>query len=200
MSRLVTLIFLFVVSSIAVAEETFPVTELKFQKIFAQRSGDDKDTYCLLGNGFFRTISSNEESTLISDWLQKHPNAKTVPVSIVGEGSKMPIIYIWVIDGEDSLNLSLVKSGAFPGSVMIDAVQFEKLSRGSSERANIEAGVAYAGKMNPNLVTHKETPPRRLISDSSYELFLMELQKAQDLARSQKNSIWSDKFKELRGE
>lgn len=181
------------------AQDAFPLNELKFQKFFGQRTGD-KTTYCLLGNGFFRTISSSEEDTVIPEWVSKHPNAKAVPVSIIGDGSKMPIVYIWVVDGTENLNLSLVRSGVFPGSVMLDAVHFEILSRGTRDRANIEAGAAYARKLNPNLPEPKENPPRRLVPNATYEAFLKDLAIAQSTAQTQKSGIWADKFKELRGE
>lgn len=200
MLKFATLIFLSVFCSASFGQEAFPLTELKFKKFFAQRADDNKTTYCLLGNGFFRTISSNEEDSMISEWLHNHPKAKAIPVSIIGEDSKMPMIYIWVIDGEENLNLSLVRKGVFPGSVMLDAVHFDRLSRGTPDRANIEAGAAYARKLNPKLPVPKEIPPRRLIPDSSYEVFLKQLGVAQDVARKQKSGIWSDKFKGLREE
>ena len=194
-----TLIILAIFCNASFAQEAFPLNELKFQKFFAQRAGD-KTTYCLLGNGFFRTISSNEEDVLIPEWVRNHPNAKAIPVSIIGENSKMPIVYIWAVDGDENLNLALVKKGVFPGSVMLDAVHFDILSKGTQDRANIQAGAAYARKLNPNLPETKESPPRRLIQNSSYDAFLKSLVNAQDIARKQKSGIWSDKFKELRGE
>jgi hypothetical protein len=192
----VLLVFL---SGPSFGEDAFPLNELKFSKFFGQRPGD-KTIYCLLGNGFFRTISSNEEDVLIPDWLRKHPNAKAVPVSIIGEGSKMAIAYIWAIDGSESLNLSLVRQGVFPGTVMLDAVHFDVLSRGTRDRANIEAGADYARKLNPNLTQDNESPPRRLIANSTYDAFLKELKSAQDMAQTNKSGVWSDKFKALRGE
>jgi len=203
MLRHITLIFqvvLVIFHGTAFGQDAFPLSELTFKKFFAQRAGE-KATYCLLGNGFFRTISSGEEDAVIPKWLGNHPNAKAVPVSIISEGSKMgPIVYIWAVDGEENLNLSLVRNGVFPGSVMLDAVHFDKLSKGTRDRANIEAGAEYARKLNPNLPEVKENPPRRLIPDTSYESFLKELTKAQEVAQSQKSGIWSEKFKNLRGE
>lgn len=180
-------------------QEAFPLKELKFQKFFGQRTGD-ATMYCLLGNGYFRTISSGEEDALISEWLAMHPNAKAVPVSLIGDGSKFSIAYIWAVDGAENLNLSLVKRGAFPGSVMLDAVHFEALSRGSRDRVSIEAGAAYAKKLNPGQPEQKEIPPRRLIQDVTYEAFLKDLGAAERTAQTQKSGIWADKFKELRGE
>ncbi len=192
-------IFLVALCAKTYGQDAFPLKELKFQKFFAARAGDNA-MYCLLGNGFFRTISSGEEDSAIHEWLSNHPNAKAVPVSMIGEGSKMPMVYFWAVDGAENLNLSLVKSGIFPGSVMLDAVHFEILSRGTRDRANIEAGAAYARKLNPNLPKVKESSPRRLIQNSDYEAFLQRLREAQDSAQAQKSGIWSDKFKELRGE
>jgi len=181
------------------AQDAFPLSELKFNKFFGYRPGDNT-LYCLLGNGYFRTISSHEEDVVIPDWLSKHPNAKAIPVSITGEGSKFRRVYIWAIDGTESLNLFLVQQGVFPGTVMLDAVHFDLLSRGTRDRANIEAGYAYGRKLNPNQPQDKESPPRRLIPNAKYEAFLNELQSAQDMARTNKSGIWSDKFKELRDE
>lgn len=179
--------------------DSFPMNELKFKKFFGQRIGDNK-IYCLLGNGFFRTVSSNEEDVIISDWLCNHPNAKAIPVSIVGEGSQMVLVYIWAIDGTESLNLNLIKNGAFPDSVMLDAVHFQVLAKGSPDQENIKAGIAYARKLNPNLPIPKEVPPRRLIPDSTYNNFLKDLKNAQNIAQIQKSGIWSDKFINLHGE
>jgi hypothetical protein len=197
--RAIFTFLLVVIYGTALAQESFPLNELKFMKFFGQRDGD-KSTYCLLGNGFFRTISSNEEDTAIRDWISKHPDARAVPVSIIGEGSRMPITYIWAVDGSENLNLLLIKQGVFPGSVMLDAVHFDALSKGARDRVAIEAGAAYARKINPNLHQDKESPPQRLVPNSIYDVFLKELASAEASAQANKAGIWSDRFKELRGE
>lgn len=196
MLRRAILILLVALCGTALAQDSFPLNELKFMKFFGQRA-DDKTTYCLLGNGFFRTISSNEEDTIIRDWIGKHPNARAVPVSIIGESSRMPITYIWAVDGSDNLNLQLIKQGAFPASVMLDAVHFDALSKGTRNRAAIEAGAAYARKMNPSLPQDEDAPPRRLVPNPMYEVFLKELVDVEISAQTNKAGIWSDKLKEL---
>jgi endonuclease YncB( thermonuclease family) len=110
----------------------------------------------------------------------------------------MPMTYIWATDGSENLNLMLVKKGALPATDMLDAVQFDALSKGTAQRAAIEAGAAYARKVNPNLPQIQERPPRRLVSDSDYGVFLKALTKANAEARTQKKGIWSDKLKYLR--
>jgi len=194
-----TILFLVAFGTCSYAQQSFPVSELRFEKFFAARAGDSA-TYCLLGNGYFRTISSDEEDSIISDWLRTHPKALAVPVSITGEGSKMPMVYFWAVDGSENLNLYLVTKGAFPGSVMLDAVHFFQLARGSRESADAERGYNYYKKIKPDSQAVKELPPRRLVSDSSYRTFVKKLLKAEDVARNRKVGIWSDRFKDLREE
>jgi hypothetical protein len=177
-------------------QEDFPFSEVKFKGLFGTRAGD-AHLYCLLGNGMIRTIRSDEEAATVSTWRSQHPNANAVPVSIAGEGSRMRIVYIWAVDGNENLNLQLIKKGVFPGSVMLDAVQFDQLSKGSPRTASIEAGYAYGRKLanTPVLV---EQPPRRLVSEARYGLFLKELIASESAAKVQTNGIWSEKFKDLR--
>jgi len=193
------IIFLVAFYSSSHAQEAFPVSELRFQGFFAQRDGD-KTTYCLLGNGFLRTITSNEEDSTISEWLRMHPKAQAVPVSIINEGSKMPIVYVWAVDGPENLNLLLVREGVLPGIVMLDPVLFDQATKGTRDRADIEAGYDHAKKTNRNPSATKDMPPRRLISGADYDAFLKALRAAQDTAQKQKLGIWSDRFKDLRGE
>ena len=187
-----------VVCSSAFGQDAFPFSELKFQRIFGQRHGD-KTTYCLLGTGFFRTISSDEEDMLVRDWMNKHPEAKAVPVAIIGEGTRMPIVYIWVVDGDANMNLFLIEKGAFPGSVMRDAVQFEAISREARDRAAIEAGTARVEK-DDNKRAPGESAPRRFVQDSAYDEFVKKLDSVEEIAQEHKAGIWADKFKEMREE
>lgn len=181
-------------------QEAFPAADLKFQKIFAYRL-KDKNLYCLLGNGVFRTISSNEEKSFIHKWLLGHPKAQAVPVSVIAEGSKAePLVYIWIVDGSENLNLLLVRKGVFPGNVMMDVMQSDNVSKSSPEKEQIEDDDADADQLTPNVPDVKENPPRRLISDDRYNAFLKELDKEEAIAKAEKSGIWSDKFKHLRQE
>ena len=181
------------VCSAAFGQEAFPVGELKFHKIFGSRLGD-KTTYSLLGTGFFRTLSSGEEDSLIKDWVGRHPQAKALPVTIIGEGSTRPMVYVWVIDGSENMNLFLVENGAFSGSVMFDAVQFMRA------RAPAEGRAAGTGQGDRTLSVENDGAQRRFVSDASYDAFVEKLEIAEETARKHKAGIWADKFKELREE
>lgn len=63
---------------------------------------------------------------MIGHWTREHPNARLVPVSVLGERSPLPIVYAWAVDGEDNLNLLLVRQGVYPALVMLDTPQFSR--------------------------------------------------------------------------
>jgi hypothetical protein len=107
-------------SGAAKAQAPFPAREIVCQEIFGSRTGD-RSVYCLLGNGFFRSISSEEAGAVIAGWLAEHPRAQAVPVSVNAMGPTGRWTYVLIEDGEDTLNIELVRSGAFPARVMIDA-------------------------------------------------------------------------------
>lgn len=201
MFKFISLVFLAALSSTCFGQE-FPFNELNFKGPFGTRVGSS-GVYCLMGNGFIRTIHSDEGATVVSEWQRQHPNARSIPVSIMDESSKAPMVYVWAVDGEDNFNLLLIKKGVFPASVMLDAVQFNQLLQMSKEtppRQAIEAaGYAYGQKLLGS--THPvEAPPRRLISEVRYKEFLKQLVTAETAAQAEMNGIWSDKFKGLRDE
>lgn len=183
------------------AQSGFAFDELQFKGPFATRA-HDPNLYCLLGNGFFKTIRADDDAAIVAAWRTAHPAAGVVPVSIMGEGSPMRIVYVWIVDGDDNLNLRLVRQGAFPASVMLDAVQFDQLlhrTAPSARRKAMEAGYAD-GLKRQGKTAPPETPPRRLVPDARYQTFLTALVAEETAARREKNGIWSDKFKDLREE
>lgn len=200
MFKFISLVLLVTLSSTCFGQE-FPFNELSFKGPFGTRVGSS-GVYCLLGNGFIRTIHSDEGATIVSEWQRQHPNARSIPVSVMDESSKAPMVYVWAVDGEDNLNLLLIKKGVFPASVMLDAVQFNHLlqmSKETPQRQAIETGYVYGGKLLSS--THPvEASPRRLVSEVSYKDFLKQLVSAETAAQTQMNGIWSNKFKGLRDE
>lgn len=173
------------------AQSAFQARELAFRDIFAHRTGE-QTVYCLLGNGFFMAPRSSDVKSLVNAWLTSHPEAQAIPVSIIGEGSKRPMIYIWLIDKGESLNLHLVKSGAFPADVMLDAVHFSDMSKGSAQQKSIQAGIDAYRRANPTAPPpQKEGAPRRLQPDAAYASFLKQLADADRFARSQHLGVWA---------
>lgn len=62
----------------------------------------------------------------IGRWLERHPNAIAVPVEAYPFFSKtVARIYIWILDGPDSLNLDLVREGFINGSSLMTSLRFK---------------------------------------------------------------------------
>jgi hypothetical protein len=164
------------------AQEPFPASQLHFTAIFGQRGGE-KAVYCLLGSGFFRTPRSGEEDALIKAFAADHPGAQAIPVtltvpSIVATGPRVPMFFVWIEDGDASLNVMLVREGAFPGGVMIDAVQ-----------------MANSGMPQPK----EEDRPRRLIDDGRYQSFLQRVMAAEAAAKAERKGVWSEEYQKQFG-
>ena len=173
------------------AQAAFPARELAFRDIFAQRAGE-QTIYCLLGNGFFMAPRSSDARSLVADWLTAHPEAQAIPVSIIGEGTLRPMVYVWLTDEGESLNLHLVRAGAFPADVMMDAVHFSDLSKGSAQQKSIQAGIDAYRKLNPSAAPPaKEGPPRRLLPDAAYADFLKQLAEVDRFARGRQLGVWA---------
>jgi hypothetical protein len=175
---LVTLLVFALSSSLTVrAQESFPANEIKFKEIIGSRNGDKSAAYILLGTGFFRVMSSDNVGLIIDHWLASHPNAQATPISATPAGIFGQLIYVLIEDGEDCLNISLIREGAFPGGVMIDSVDSLR-------------------ELNLNL--KKEEEPHRIMSDDRYNAFLKRVRAAEAEAKDHKNGIWADKYKEMR--
>ena len=70
----------------------------------------------------------NARSDYIRRWLEGHPKAMAIPVEAYPFFSKtVARIYIWILDGPDSLNLDLVREGYITGSSLMTNLQFEDL-------------------------------------------------------------------------
>jgi hypothetical protein len=173
--------------------------ELTFQGIFATRKNDARE-YIVLGSGWLRAIQSGDPGQFISSWLAAHPAASIKPISRMGVTNtkskrRDELVYIWVEDGEMSLNVDLVRAGIFPGAVMADMVDnynglTEQLKRPelAFAKAQIEKERAEA----------PQDRPRRLISEDQYQLFAHRIELAEKQARAEKLGIWSDAMKEER--
>ena len=173
--------------------------ELKFQDILASRQGDAR-TYILLGGGWLRTIRSGDAGQFISTWLAEHPSATIKPISrmfMTNTRSKRTdeMVYIWIEDGEMSLNVDLVRAGVFPGAVMSDMVdnlnglnELLKDPKLADTRAQVEKERAKA----------PQDTTERLMSDDEYKERMRRIGPAEAEAREKKRGIWSDSMKEER--
>ncbi|MCA1856294.1 hypothetical protein LE190_10190 [Massilia oculi] len=174
------------------AQEAVPFSELLFQGPSAYRPGINQE-YFLFGRGFPPGVGPDEEAALIAEWKSQHPRAKLVPVSILGERSRLPIVYVWAVDGEATLNLVLVRNGVYPGIAMLDGTHFSQVLQSSRGLPSVDVLDAQQRLGNPTRI-----PARRLVPDTSYEKFLKQLMTAESQARAELKGIWSDRFKQQR--
>lgn len=196
--KLVGALLLSLACSAAVAQDAFPFSEVTLKNGFGTRA-QEPNLYSLMGNGQIRALRSDEEMAIVTEWRARHPHALAVPVSLMG-GMKM--MYIWAVDGDASLNLTLIEKGVYPATVMIDAVQFLQLSQSAPDTpqtAAVKAGYAYGQRLS-GTPTPKDVPPQRFVSRDRYNKFLKQLIAAENRALAQRSGIWSAHYDDLRAQ
>jgi|GEM_PF-747027 len=117
----------------------FPAEHITWEKGFIGIVGNDKTRlYHLTGQGAIGLIpflgqaptatELNARQQFISRWLKQHPKAQAIPVEAYPFFSNtVARIYIWIIDGQDHLNLDLVRAGLLSGDSMMTILRFEDL-------------------------------------------------------------------------
>jgi hypothetical protein len=185
------------------AQEVRLANELTFKnEVFATRPNDAL-TYVLIGGGWFRGIRSEDPANFISAWLVKHPAATVKPISrmvmIGNRGKDERIQYIWIEDGEASLNVDLVRAGLYPAPAMADMVDFRKQLDEILKVPSIAAQISQLDKQHPEAPQASSLPkPERLISDEDYKQRMQRAEAAAEQARKEKLGVWSDSMKEER--
>jgi len=99
------------------------VKGFKFDSWFGYELNSKSETaYCLLGTGFFRAPRTKNIDSLISAWTNQHPDALVIPVYTSGptitDSKESKMVYSWVVDKTDTLNIILVRLGCIPGGTM----------------------------------------------------------------------------------
>jgi endonuclease YncB( thermonuclease family) len=178
------------------SREPFSVQDLYVGGISAHRRGDP-DVYCLLGGdgcvlGVPILLGFGKDVAFVSKWLAEHPRATVTPISV--ESKKIftarPAVhstYVWIEDGQDSVNVALVRAGIFRAQSMIDMVDANRNFMKMFDDPRLAAGRADILKERA-----EEQPPQRLISDSDYSNRMQRLAAAEEEAKQGKNGLWSD--------
>ena len=118
--------------------EPMPASAITWTKGFIGMVDQDKTRlYHLTGRGSLgipflakgpSEAELNARGEYIRQWMERHPNAVAVPVEAYPFFSKtVARIYIWILDGPDSLNLDLVREGFISGSHLMTNLRFEDL-------------------------------------------------------------------------
>jgi hypothetical protein len=173
--------------------------DLTFQEIFASRLNDARE-YILLGGGWLRTTQFGKPAQFVSRWLQEHPAATITPISLMfmtntRTKKTTEYVYIWVEDGEASLNVDLVRAGIFPGAVMADMVDNLK---GLNELLKDPRLAATKAQIEKERSEALQDITERLVSEVDYERQMRRIELAETQAREEKLGIWSDAMKEER--
>lgn len=184
MKKIMTFLSLFAFLTInsCIGQETknaLKISDFKFESIFGMNSQEPKNTYCLLGSGFFRTPRSNNSDSLISDWLKRHPNAMVVSVSSFGpteiKDPESKMVYCWVIDGQDTLNNYLIRNGCFPGGTMVRPKTWDEMEKWEKE-------LYEDTDEKPNVTV--------FVDKKTYDDFIEQIKIAEQFARENKLGIW----------
>lgn len=111
------LITCFLYSGCTAQPKTVKLSDVRFESIFGY-SKDSSVVYCLLGSGFFRAPRADYTDSLINVWMNRHPNGVLMLVSAL-KNDKSKMVYCWAVDGKDTLNTFIIRSGCYPGGTMV---------------------------------------------------------------------------------
>jgi endonuclease YncB( thermonuclease family) len=177
------------------SRESFPAQDLYVGGISAHRRGDP-DLYCLLGIDVCAAgvpfVGTGNAVDFISKWLEAHPHATVTPISVESKKvfiARPPVhsTYIWIEDGTDSVNVSLVKEGFYRAQAMIDMVESSRNFMKMFDDPRLATGRVQIEKERA-----EEQAPQRLISDSDYADRMKRLAAAEQDAKQNKRGLWSD--------
>jgi hypothetical protein len=171
------------IGKIESAEKDF-LKGFKFDSYFGQKTGDKNTTYCLLGQGFFRSHSSSNSDNLLKSWLTNHSNAIVLKVSTLTtyEKSNEPhnLIYCWVIEGNETLNNYLIREGCYPGGTMQRPQTWDEMSNEEKE--------LYDNTDKSKVTVH--------IDKKVYDYFIEKIKAAEKYAKDNKLGIWAKSIDE----
>ena len=179
---IIFLIFFFLLSLNSCGQEikdSLRISDFKFESIFGTTFKEPQNFYCLLGTGFFRTPRSDNADSLITEWINKHPNAIVVPISSFGpteiENPESKMFYCWIIDNNDTLNNYLIKNGCFPGRTMMRPEKWSEMKKWEKKLYK-DAGE------KPDIKVY--------VNNKAYSTFIEQIKVAELFARENKLGVW----------
>ena len=103
--------------------EKFAASSITWVGHLGSRKEEPYNMYSLMAQGGFRSPTSSNLKDLVRNWLKKHPKAKSVLVysleGILTAEPKSKMKAVWLVDGNENLNLYLVRNGACPAGTMV---------------------------------------------------------------------------------
>lgn len=121
--------------------EKHKVSSITWKGNLGFRKKEPYTMYNLMSRGGFRAPTSEDYEDLIKAWLAKHPGADVIVVYTSGRvWTKFPDSkskWVWVVDGDNNLNIHLVRSGGCEAWTML----LEKGDKAHVTRKEYEAFV-----------------------------------------------------------
>lgn len=177
------------------------VTGFHFENGIMASKVNDRRLYVLLGSGFLRATSFGDPKVFVSNWLKLHPKAIVTPISrMLSTNTRtrqvMELVYVWVEDGNDHLNVDLIRAGTFAGGTMYDMVDNQK---GLDQLLKSDPSLADArAEIEKERAAAPQDRSERLIPDDDYKKRIAQIGEAEQAARDKKQGIWSDAMKQER--
>jgi len=131
--------------------EPIPASRITWKGFIGHDGGDKirmyslraRGTVSLPGLGGNRYPASLKQ--YIASWMAEHPKARVVPIEAYPFLSKtVARIYVWVVDGNENLNIHLVKEGFFRASGLLPILRTADLFISAQELAAFRKKISAA--------------------------------------------------------
>ena len=165
--------------------DAIPASRIQWTGLDGVDGGDKTHLYSIMAQGSLFApyppqppFPANVQAYLEA-WLKKHPQARAVPVEAYPFFSAtVARVYVWIVDGDENLNLHLVAEGFFRGSTQVPILRTadllvsaraagdfrKKLAAAEEAAARQGKGIWQQGDGEPGM------PPGKLVFPGSEEL------------------------------
>jgi hypothetical protein len=96
------------------ASDTLPASKMTWKEHFGTSVAETNTLFSLMAHGYFRAETTNVQE-VVDRWLSDHPKATVKTVSTFGPylaaRPNSRFAYVWVVQGNDNLNVELVRRG-----------------------------------------------------------------------------------------
>ena len=103
--------------------EKHKASSITWKGHFGGRKEEPFNLYTLMSRGGFRAPTSKDYEDLIKTWLARHPGADVIVVytldGALTRSSDSKSKWVWVVDGDDNLNIHLVRLGGCEAWTML---------------------------------------------------------------------------------
>jgi hypothetical protein len=140
--------------------ESFPASRIRWMGLSGTDGDDRTHLYSIKAQGsLFKPYPQKPPfpanvQAYVQTWLSKHPRAQVIPVEAYPFlSASVARVYVWIVDGDENLNLHLVAEGFFRGSTQVPMLRTADLLVSAQEAgafrkqaAIAEIAAAEAGK------------------------------------------------------